>query len=123
MCKKVLLIGGGGTLGSYASEELLKKNCITDVICLENKVSGNKNLHYFNMNADLNGLTEFLKNRYYDGIINFIHYTDPESYKSVHRLLCEKTSHFGISFVIPRLRRFAASGDRGFSAALRCVRR
>lgn len=25
MCKKVLLIGGGGTLGSYASEELLKK--------------------------------------------------------------------------------------------------
>ena len=55
MCKKVLLIGGGGTLGSYASEELLKKNCITDVICLENKVSGNKNLHYFNMNADLNG--------------------------------------------------------------------
>lgn len=93
MCKKVLLIGGGGTLGSYASEELLKKNCITDVICLENKVSGNKNLHYFNMNADLNGLTEFLKNRYYDGIINFIHYTDPESYKSVHRLLCEKTSH------------------------------
>ena len=64
MCKKVLLIGGGGTLGSYASEELLKKNCITDVICLENKVSGNKNLHYFNMNADLNGLTEFLKNTF-----------------------------------------------------------
>ncbi len=93
MYKKVLLIGGGGTLGSYSSEELLKRGCIADVICLENKVSENKNLHYFNMNADLDGLTGFLKDRCYDGIINFIHYTDPESYKSVHRLLCQKTSH------------------------------
>ena len=35
----------------------------------------------------------FLKDRYYDGIVNFIHYTDTEEYKLIHKLLCEKTNH------------------------------
>ena len=33
--RKVLLIGGGGTLGAYTAEELLRMNCQVDVICLE----------------------------------------------------------------------------------------
>lgn len=38
-------------------------------------------------------MTEFLKDRYYDGIVNFIHYTDTEEYKQIHQLLCKKTDH------------------------------
>ena len=40
--KNVLLIAGGGTLGTYASEELLRLGHSVDVICLEDKVSDNE---------------------------------------------------------------------------------
>lgn len=89
--RKVLLIAGGGTLGSYTSSELLSKGCAVDVICLEDYISDNPKLRYYKANADLNYLTEFLKDKYYDGIVNFIHYTSVDDYKPVHRLLCSKT--------------------------------
>lgn len=91
--KKILLIAGGGTLGEYTSKELLRKGCSVDVICLEDYVSDNEQLCYIKANADYEFLSEFLKDRYYDGIVNFIHYTDTEEYKRVHMLLCDKTSH------------------------------
>ena len=72
--KKVLLIAGGGTLGRYTAKELLSKDCEVDVICLEDNISDNSNLRYYKANADLKYLTEFLKDNYYDGIVNFIHY-------------------------------------------------
>ena len=89
--RKVLLIAGGGTLGSYTSSELLSKGCAVDVICLEDYISDNPKLRYYKANADLNYLTEFLKDKYYDGIVNFIHYYVPEMYKPVHKLLASKT--------------------------------
>lgn len=91
--KKVLLIAGGGTLGEYTSKELLKKGCYVDVICLEDYKSDNENLKYIKANADRTFLTEFLKDRFYDGIVNFIHYTDTEEYKRIHMLLTAKTDH------------------------------
>lgn len=89
--KKVLLIGGGGTLGRYTSAELLNKGCKVDVICLEDYISDHKNLCYFQANADLEYLTDFLSDQYYDGIVNFVHYPDAEQYKPVHMLLTSKT--------------------------------
>lgn len=89
--RKVLLIAGGGTLGRYTAKELLSKDCEVDVICLEDYASDNPKLRYFKANADLNYLTEFLKDKYYDGIVNFIHYTSVDDYKPVHKLLCSKT--------------------------------
>ena len=94
--KKVLLIAGGGTLGRYTAKELLSKGCEVDVICLEDCTSDNPKLRYYNhykANADLKYLTEFLKDKYYDGIVNYIHYTSVEDYKPVHKLLSEKTGH------------------------------
>lgn len=91
--KKILLIAGGGTLGEYTSKELLKKSCKVDVICLEDYVSDNEQLCYIKANADREFLTDFLKDRYYDGIVNFIHYIDVEEYKKIHMLLCKKTNH------------------------------
>ena len=89
--KKVLLIAGGGTLGRYTAKELLNKGCAVDVICLEDYTSNNPKLCYYKAKADLNYLTEFLKDKYYDGIVNFIHYYVPEMYKPVHKLLTSKT--------------------------------
>lgn len=89
--KKVLLIAGGGTLGTYTAKELLNKGCAVDVICLEDYTSNNPKLCYHKAKADLNYLTEYLKDKYYDGIVNFIHYYVPDMYKPVHKLLTSKT--------------------------------
>lgn len=89
--KKVLLIAGGGTLGGYTASELLKAGCEVDIICLEDNESKRSELRYYKANADLDYLTAFLSGKHYDGIVNFIHYTTLESYKPVHKLLCEKT--------------------------------
>ncbi len=86
-----MLIAGGGTLGRYTAKELLNKGCAVDVICLEDYTSNNPNLCYYKAKADLNYLTEFLRDKYYDGIVNFIHYYVPEMYKPVHKLLTSKT--------------------------------
>lgn len=44
--KKVLLIGGGDTLGTYISKELLRLGCYVDIICPEDKVSDNEKLKF-----------------------------------------------------------------------------
>ena len=91
--KKVLLIGGAGTLGTYTAKRLLEKGVAVDIISLVDKVSKNENLRYFNMRADLNLLEEFLVGKHYDGIVNFIHYPEVEEYSPVHKLLTEKCDH------------------------------
>lgn len=40
-----------------------------------------------------NRQSEFLKSRHYNGIVNFIHYEDVNTYKPVHKLLSENTEH------------------------------
>lgn len=91
MEKKVLLIAGGGTLGTYVAKELLKKGCLVDIICLEDKVSDDDRMKFFKACADLEYLTDFLSERHYDAIVNFIHYRDIEEYKPIHSLLSSKT--------------------------------
>ncbi|MBE6787523.1 MAG: hypothetical protein E7537_04160 [Ruminococcaceae bacterium] len=91
--KKVLLIGGGGTLGTYTARELLELDFNVDIICLEDKISQNKNLNYYKCDANLETLKEFLKDRKYNGIVNFIHYPDVEVYQFIHELLISKTEH------------------------------
>lgn len=88
--KKVLLIAGGGTLGQYVSAFLSENGHKTDVICLEDKVSDN-NVCYYKANATEEYLNEFLKDKHYDAIVNFIHYVNVEDYKPIHKLLCSKT--------------------------------
>ena len=60
--KKVLLIGGGGTLGTYTAKELLTQDVAVDIICLEDKTSKNPNLRYYKIKADYDALKEFLVN-------------------------------------------------------------
>lgn len=93
MKKRVLLIGGGGTLGTYTAKELLKLGHLVDIICLEEKTSDNKNLVFYKGQASFEYLAEFLKDKTYDGIVNFIHYPDVEQYPPVHTLLISHTKH------------------------------
>ena len=91
--KKVLLIGGGGTLGTYTADELLRLGHKVDIICLEDKTSDNDNLVFYKGKASLEYLDEFLKNKNYDGIVNFIHYPNVEEYPPIHKLLISHTEH------------------------------
>ena len=90
---KVLLIGGGGTLGTYTADELLRLGHKVDIICLEDKTSDNENLVFYKGKASLEYLDEFLKNKNYDGIVNFIHYPNVEEYPPIHKLLISHTEH------------------------------
>lgn len=90
---KVLLIGGGGTLGMYTAEELLKLGHKVDILCLEDKTSDDENLKFYKGEASLDYLTDFLNGNKYDGIVNYIHYEDIDDYKPIHKLLIESTKH------------------------------
>lgn len=91
--KKALLIAGGGTLGSYTAEELLRLGHKVDVICLEDKKSDNGNLRYFKASATLEYLEKLLSENHYDGIVNFLHFKTVESYEPYHALLSKSTEH------------------------------
>ena len=91
--KNVLLIGGGGTLGTYTAEECLSLGYRVDVICLEDKSSSNENLRYFNAPATTEYLQELFRREHYDGIVNFIHYPDAKDYIPYHELLSRNTGH------------------------------
>lgn len=91
--KRFLLIAGDGTLGTYTAEELLKNGARVDVVCLEAHVSENPDLRYVVLDATLDNLSDFLQNNRYDGIVNFLHYGDADTYPAYHKLLCEHADH------------------------------
>ena len=91
--KKVLLIGGGGTLGTYTARELLELGAYVDVLCPEEKVSHNENLTFIRGMGDRDTLAELFAKTRYDGIVNFIHYPKPDEYKEIHSFLMENTDH------------------------------
>jgi len=91
--RKVLLIAGGGTLGTHVANELLHLGCLVDVICLEDKVSNNAKLRFFKHQATDAYLASLFSDTHYDAIVNFIHYTDPEVYKKVYPFLMANTDH------------------------------
>ena len=82
--KCVLLIAGGGTLGTYVSEELLRQGASVEVICPEEKVSNNERLTFHQSLATEGLLRDLFSKKHYDGIVNFIHYSDAEVYKQIH---------------------------------------
>lgn len=89
--KKALLIGGGGTIGTYVADELLRNGAYVDNICLEDHVSDNERLTYFKEEVTTDFLRDFLSDRHYDAVVNFIHYTVPEDFIAHHMLIAPKT--------------------------------
>ena len=90
--KKVLLIGGGGTIGTYVANELLEKGSSVDIICLEDYISYNPKLRYFKSNVTTDFLKGFLADKFYDAVLNFLHYPVPEDYIQHHMLIAPKTA-------------------------------
>ena len=91
--KKVLLIGGTGAMGTYLAPELVKRNCLVDVVSLDDVISDNENLRYFKANAhDDNVRKKFLENGY-DVIVDFLIYPTDE-FKRVHAEMLSKTDHY-----------------------------
>lgn len=90
MEKRALLIAGGGAIGTYVAEELLKMGHKVDVICLEEHPSTER-IHYYCEKVDMPFLQEFLQDRRYDAIVNFLCYGDPTQYPPFHELLTQKT--------------------------------
>lgn len=91
--KRVLLIAGGGTLGTYVAKDLLERGHRVDVICLEDVVSDNPRLRYFQARATDEYLETLFAQQHYDGIVNFLHYKDPEDFKRSYPLLMGGTDH------------------------------
>lgn len=93
MNKKILLIGENGTLGTYTAKELSEMGHSLDIICLEDNQADTDRIKYYKATANIDFLKEFLKDKYYDGIVNFILYEDVDEYKPIHKILSEKTDH------------------------------
>lgn len=91
--KRVLLIAGGGTLGTYVSEELLRLGATVEVICPEDKVSNNERLIFHQSLVSEELLKDLFAKKHYHGIVNFIHYKTLEEYQQIHPLLIENTDH------------------------------
>lgn len=91
--RNVLLIAGGGTLGTYTAQECLKLGYKVDIICLEDKISDNENLRYYKAKVTIEYLKELFSKMHYDGIVNFIHYPNYEDYIPYHELLSNNTEH------------------------------
>ncbi len=90
--KKVLLIGGLGTLGSYTMMNLLKLGYSVDVIALEDYHVLNQNLRVMKGNAmDDAVLEQLFRDSRYCAIVDFLHYTDPGFYKKRSKLLLDNT--------------------------------
>ena len=89
--KKVLLIAGGGTLGTYVAKELLRLGHSVDIICLEENISSDPKLRFYQGYATKERLTELFQKVHYDGIVNFIHYKNAEDYKAIHPFLAANT--------------------------------
>lgn len=95
MCsdKRVLLIAGGGTLGTYVAQELLRLGATVEIICPEEKVSDNERLIFHRSLATEELLKKLFAQKHYHGIVNFIHYPELEAYQKIHPLLIENTDH------------------------------
>ena len=91
--KKVLLIAGGGTLGSHTASELLKNGSEVDIVCLDDHISENSRLRFFKGLATPELLSKLFSEKRYDGIVNFIHYKNADDYRPYHELLIKNTDH------------------------------
>ena len=91
--KRVLLIGGGGTLGTYTAKELLRLGASVDVLCPEDKTADDERLVFHKGYGTHETLSDLFNKVRYDGIVNFIHYKNPDEYPDIHKLLIKNCEH------------------------------
>lgn len=91
---KFLILGGTGALGTYLVEELLHRGHTVHVVSLDDKASDDPRLVYFKGNAyDNDYLAGLLKNGY-DGMVDYMIYTQSEQFAARMPLLLENLKHY-----------------------------
>lgn len=92
--KKVLVMGGTGAMGTYVVPELIRLGYQVDVISLDEKKVVGKNVRYYTKDCmDDSFFERFLKEKQYDGIIDFMLYKTDAFAKRCEYLL-ENTKHY-----------------------------
>lgn len=89
--KRILLIGGTGTLGSYTAAELLTMGYHVDSIARREMKSFNRNYTYIRGSVDDDLLKELFAKNHYDCIVDFSEYPDWENYPERGELLLRNT--------------------------------
>ena len=89
--KKVLLIGGTGTLGSYTATELLTMGYHVDCIARRDMTVYNRNYTYIQGTVTDELLQELFQKTRYDCIMDFSEYPDWETYPQRGELLLQNT--------------------------------
>ena len=91
--KRILLIGGTGSMGSYLTELLLKQNYQVDVAAIAPGEIEHPNLRFFILDArDIGNLTRLLETRP-DAVIDFLDYK-PAEYRKRCELFLRHTKHY-----------------------------
>ncbi len=92
MKKKVLLIGGTGTMGDYLAPMLVEQGYIVDVVTVDFR-ENSKNLGYIFINGfDDEKLKPVLENGY-DAIVDFLYY-NTQTFTKRMELLLSNTKHY-----------------------------
>lgn len=88
--EKVLLVAGGGTLGTYVTDEMVSRGVHVDVICLEDYESSNM-VTYYREKVTLEYIQKFLDGKTYAAIVDFLHYVEINDYEKVYNLYSKHT--------------------------------
>jgi nucleoside-diphosphate-sugar epimerase len=89
--KNVLLIGGGGTLGTYVTDEMVSRGVHVDVICLEDYENSNM-VTYYKEKVNFEYIQKFLNGKTYAAIVDFLHYVEIKDYEKMYNLYSEHTN-------------------------------
>ena len=91
--KKILVIGGTGTMGGYLCPMLAQKGYEVDAIAGEiKKDAGGVRYHFANA-LDNQVLEKFLSNGY-DAVVDFMWYREMPLYESRYKMLLNQTDHY-----------------------------
>ena len=109
--KRILLIGGTGSMGFYLTELLLKQNYQVEVAAIAPGEIQHPNLQYFILDArDIGNLTRLLET-HPDAVIDFLDYK-PAEYRKRCELFLRNTKHLFLPLQLPGLHR-SRSGHHG----------
>lgn len=105
--KKVLVIGGTGTMGRYLCPLLAQKGYEVDAIAGEIKKDGDGVRYHFADALD-NGVLKQYLSQGYDAVVDFMWYRDISLYESRYRMFLNQTDHY---FALSSYRVYADSPD------------
>lgn len=111
--KKVLVIGGTGTMGRYLCPLLAKQGCEVDAIAGEIKKDSDGVRYHFANAMDNRVLEQYLLQGY-DAVVDFMWYHDIALYESRYQMFLNRTDHY---FALSSYRVYADSPNAPLTEA------